>query len=206
MTEELVLYHAPRTRSVRVRWLLEEMRVPYTLEPVAFDRRPAGDENYALIHPLRKIPALRHGSMTMIESTAMVQYILARFGPSSLAPDSESDDYGPFLQWIHFSEASMSMPVNLLLAHTAILPEAHRNPGLAHWAEQETLKLLEFIGEHGLKGEEYLVGNTFSAADICIGYMFLLLKLTRKFDMAPPAVKAYFERLSSRDAWIVASS
>ncbi len=205
-TPALRLYHAPRTRSVRVRWLLEEMELPYALEDVAFSRRPAGDENYAEIHPLRKVPALQDKGRVMFESVAILQYILGRYGPSELDVRPDEKDYDLFLQWLHFGESGMIMPVSLLLAHTMLLPEKARNPAIAKAARADTDKALSMLAEHGLKDRDYLAADRFTAADISVGYMLFLLKIIKQFDQSPDAVKEYFARISSRPSWAVASA
>jgi glutathione S-transferase len=165
---DLVLYHAPQTRSIRVRWALEEMGLDYRIEPVQFKSRPAGDEAFAKISPLRKLPAFRDGAMTMTESNAILQYLLGKYGPSDLEVKPDEADYGRYLQFLHFGEGGMTMPVSLLLAHTALLPEDQRNPALAKWAKIETGKLLDYLADHGLDGRDWLAAGRFTAADISV--------------------------------------
>jgi glutathione S-transferase len=199
------LYHAPRTRSIRVRWLLEEMGLDYTLERVAFDKRPAGDEAYAKINPLRKVPALDDDGMVMIESIAIMEYLMGRYGPTPLALSPDEADYGRYLQWLQFGEAGMLMPVNMLMAHTVLLPEKARDPKLAAWARSETDKLLEYISAHGVGSRQFLAGDRFTAADISVCYMLYLLKISRQFSGAPENVNAYFKAQTQRESWKVAS-
>lgn len=205
-TPKLRLYHAPRTRSIRVRWLLEEMGLPYTLEAVAFAQRPAGDEAYADIHPLRKVPALDDDGRVMFESVAIMQYIMGRYGPTDLDVRPDEADYHLYLQWLHFGESGMIMPVSLLLAHTMLLPEKARNPVIAKSAKSDTQKALTMLAEHGLKNRDFLVADRFTAADISVVYMLFLLKLIKQLDDAPEAVKTYFERMTGRPSWAVASA
>ena len=113
---DLTLFHAPQTRSIRVRWLLEEMQLPYHLHTVQFATRPAGDERYALIHPLRKIPALQDGEEIVLDSIAIMQYLLGRYGPSRLEIAPDESDFGRYLHWLNFGESGMTMAVSLLLA------------------------------------------------------------------------------------------
>lgn len=205
-TSGIRVYHAPRTRSIRVLWLLQEMGVPHEIVPVKFDSRPAGDEAYAEIHPLRKVPALDDKGTIVLESLAIVQYLLGRYGPSPLEVTPDEADYGRYLQWLHFGEAGMMMPVSLLLAHTVLLPERARDPKLAAWARSEVDHLLEFIGEHGIGDREYLAGDRLTAADISIVYMLYLIKVMRQFDGAPENVQAYFKRLAKRESWVAATA
>ena len=203
---DLVLYHAPQPRSIRIRWALEEMGLDYRIEPVQFKSRPAGDEAFAKISPLRKLPAFRDGAMTMTESNAILQYLLGKYGPSDLEVKPDEADYGRYLQFLHFGEGGMTMPVSLLLAHTALLPEDQRNPALAKWAKIETGKLLDYLADHGLDGRDWLAAGRFTAADISVVYMLYLLKIIRQFDAAPEILKVYFARATGRDAWKKASA
>jgi glutathione S-transferase len=203
---DFTLYHAPRTRSIRVRWLLEEMGLPYKLEPVQFAQRPAGDEAYAEIHPLRKVPAFTDGDTVVLESLATLQYILGRYGPSPLEIRPDEPDYGRYLQWLHFGEAGMIMPVSLLLAHTALLPEDKRDPAMVAWARAETDKLIDCLSSHAIGEREFIAGDRFTAADISVGYMFYLLKIIRQFGDAPDNLKAYFKNLTQRESWVLAST
>ena len=132
---DLTLYHAPRTRSIRVRWLLEEMGLPYRIKPVQFSQRPAGDEAYADIHPLRKVPALTDGDTKTFESLAIMQYLMGRYGPTPCDVPAHDPAYGDYLKWLHFGESGMLMPVSLLLAHTTLLPEDRRDANLARLGE-----------------------------------------------------------------------
>ncbi|WP_300542662.1 glutathione S-transferase family protein [Maricaulis sp.] len=205
-TSAIRLYHAPRTRSIRVRWLMEEMGLPYEIVPVQFDTRPAGDEAYGGIHPLRKVPALDDKGTVIVESLAIMQYLMGRYGPTSLDVRPDEPEYARFLQWFHFGEAGMMMPVSLLLAHTTLLPEKARDPRLAAWARSEVEHLLEFAGKSGLGEREYLAANRFTAADISLGYMLYLLKIIRQFDSVPENLKTWFKRLTGRDSWAVATA
>lgn len=202
---DLVLYHAPMTRSIRPRWALEEMGLPYRLEMVSFDRGNVGGEAYRAVNPLQKVPALTDGGMVILESVAIVEYLGNRYGPSPLIVRPGDDDYPRYLEWLHYGEGSMSMSVNLLLAHTMLLPEKHRNPQLAQWAKAEVDKHLAHIAARGLDGRDHLAAGRFTAADISVTYMLYLLKLLRQLEDAPEAVKAYWTRITAMDSWKTAS-
>ena len=55
----ITLYHAPRTRSLRIVWLLEELGIPYELKTVGFTppARP-----YSQQTPTGKFPTLTDGA------------------------------------------------------------------------------------------------------------------------------------------------
>lgn len=204
---DLTLYHGPNSRSIRARWMLEAMGLPYSVEAVNFNTRPVGDAAYAKIHPLRKVPVLKDGDHLVRDSIAIIHYLLGRYGPSDLEVKSDEADYGRYLEFLQFGEAGMLMPVNLLVAHTVLLPEDQRNPSLAKWARIEADKLLAYIANTGLAdGREYLAAGRFTAADISVGYTLYLLKIIRQYDKSHDTLNAYFDRLKSREDWARASA
>src|ERR1051326_5343320 len=99
----ITLYHAPRTRSVRIHWLLEELGLPYRLQVVDFVPPPTP---FAQRTPPGKFPAMVDGDVTMFESGAIVEYVLERHGKGRLAPPPGTAARAAFLQWIHFAEAT----------------------------------------------------------------------------------------------------
>ncbi|MFW5661824.1 MAG: glutathione S-transferase family protein [Oceanicaulis sp.] len=206
-TPRLTLYHAPMTRSVRVRWCLEEMGLPHTLERVSFDRGDVGGEAYRQVNPLQKVPAFSDGETVILESPAIVQYLVTKYGPTPLAVSQDEPEYGRFLEWLHFGEATMSMGVNLVLAHSMLLPEKHRNPQLLSWARETVDRQLGLIAARGLDGgtRDWLVAGRLTAADMSVGYMLYLLKITKQFDGAPEPVRAYFDRIRALESWQKAS-
>lgn len=208
----LTLYHAPMSRSVRVRWCLEEMGLPHTLERLgaitAEARGNLGGDAYRAINPLQKVPALKDGDQVILESLAMLEYLAGKHGPTPLALTPDEPDYGRYLEWLHFGEAAMAMSVNLTLAHTTLLPEAHRNKGMGQWARSEVDKQLAFISERGLENgaRQYLAGDRLTLADMSIGYILFLLKIVKQFDGAPQSVRDYFDHLRQGEAWKRASA
>ena len=202
----LILFHAPMTRSIRARWAMEEMGLDYRLERVAFDRGNVGGEEFRKIHPLQKIPALKDGETVVLESVAIVEYLINRYGPTPLRVDPSEPDYPRYLEWLHYAEGSMGMPVSLLLAHTTLLPEAQRNAGIAKWSKMEVDKHLQLIATRGLEGREFLASDRFTAADISVGYLLYLLKIIRQLKDAPEPVLAYWERLTAMESWQKASA
>ncbi len=208
----LTLYHAPMSRSVRVRWCLEEMGLPHHLERLGAitpeTRGDVGGADYRAVHPLQKVPALKDGETVILESLAMLEYLAAKHGPTPLALSPDEADYGRYLEWLHFGEATMAMSVNLTLAHSTLLPEAHRSAGMLKWARSEVDKQLKLLAERGLEdgARSFLAGDRLTLADMSLGYMLFLLKIVKQFDGAPEPVRRYFDRLREIESWKRASA
>lgn len=198
---DITLYYAPLTRAIRPRWVMEEMGIPYTLERPDFKHGNVGGEAFRAVNPLQKIPAMRDGGTLMLESLAMMQYLAGKYGPTDLVVSPDEPDYARYLEWLHFGEASMVMANSLMLAHTMLLPEDKRNPGLARWAKSEFDKQADLITSRGLDGREWIAGDRLTLADMSIVYMLLLVKLVKQFDDVPDELKAYFKRVTALESW-----
>jgi glutathione S-transferase len=111
----ITLYYAPRTRAVRIRWLLEELELPYELRRVAFVSPSSGF--FVQTTPTRKLPAIEDGDVTVGESGAIIEYVLERYGDGRLAPPVGSPARAPYLQWLHFAEGTLSVPLSTILWH-----------------------------------------------------------------------------------------
>lgn len=202
----LTLYHCKNTRSIRVRQLLIELDLPFTLERVPYDFGATGGDAYKAVNPIQKVPALKDGDQVLVESVAIMQYVLDVHAPDSwLGVEPTDPEYGKYLQWLHYGEAGLGIYVVMAMAHAYLLPEEHRSPAMAKWGKRETLKILALL-ERGLGEKEYVLERGFTAADISIGYMFLLMKFAKILDDAPANVRAYAERLFARPSWTAASA
>ena len=200
----LRLIHFPNTRSLRVLWAIEELGLEADVETRVFDRPSLKEPEYLALNPLGKTPVFFDGDQRLIESTAIIQYIADVHGGGRLSRNPADPDYGAFLQWFHFGEAGMGGYVNMLIAHTALLPEADRDPNMKAWAVAETQNCLNFI-EASLEDDGYLLGE-FSLADIAVGYLLFLIKITRNGKLMGEKTASYFKRLTARDAWKKASA
>jgi glutathione S-transferase len=193
------LYHSPRSRSVRIVWLLEELGLPYELHVVPFVPPLPPAKPFAQRSPFGKVPALEDGDLAMFESGAILEYIIERYGQGRLAPAPGTPLRGVFLQWVHFAEATAFPPLGNIAWH-AFRQDADSIPDAMadyrRWAEAALDTL-----ERALKGKTYLLGHDFSGADIMMGFTLECAKWFGLLDQRYPSVTAYLERLESRSAF-----
>jgi glutathione S-transferase len=192
------LYFAPRTRSVRVAWLLEELGVPYQLERVEF--LPTSDKFHIQNTPLGKLPTLVDGDLVMCESGAILEYIIERYGEGRLAPPVGSPDRGPYLQWLHFAESTAFAPIGIVVWLTRYREESDAPEQLIKDARDRAASGLEFL-ERSLGDKDYVVGEDFSAADIMLGFTLAAAQLLGILDERFPTTTAYLGRLMARPAF-----
>src|SRR5579872_2018756 len=97
----LTLYHAPRSRSSRMVWLLEELGTPYTLKVVNIRRADgSGAADPTNPHPHGKVPALTDDGAMIFESPAIALYLTDRFPDAKLGPRVGDQDRGAYLTWL----------------------------------------------------------------------------------------------------------
>ena len=195
----ITLYHCAAARSFRPLWTLEELGLPYELKMLSFPPRVLAKE-YMALNPLGTVPLLLDGDVRMTESSAIAQYLVTRYGPTPLAVTVEEPDYGAFLNWLHFGEATLTFPQTLVLRYTQHEPEERRSPQVAADYAKWFLGRLRGV-EAAVANNDTLCAGRFTAADISVGYALLLadsLGLARDFG---PGVAAYWQRLQARDGF-----
>lgn len=192
------VHHIPRTRSVRVIWLLEELGLPYDVEKYELNPQSLRTEAYSKIHPMNRVPSIEDGDVTMFESGAIVQYILAKYGDGRLVPATDSPAFPKYLQWFHYCEGMLMPPVNTIVIQTILLPEERRDPAALAQARKLLTRMLNAV-EGELQGQEYLAGE-FSGADIMSGHACVVAERLGADISDKPNIAAYIARLKERPA------
>jgi glutathione S-transferase len=117
----LKIYHSQGARSLRVLWLCEEMGVPYETAEASFFKPSA---EFKAVNPLRTVPVMQDGDVTMIESVAMMIYIMSKYGPTDLEVKPNESGYAAYLQYLLFGEAGIAAYGNRHTFHGARRSEA----------------------------------------------------------------------------------
>jgi glutathione S-transferase len=191
------LYYTPRTRSVRILWLLEELGVPYELARVTF--KPTTDAFFIQDTPTGKLPTIEDGDVVMAESGAIVEYLLERYGEGRLAPVPGTSERARFLQWCHFAESTAFAPIGVVVWLTVYRDDADAHPDLVAHARQRAQSALDQV-ETALAGNDYLLGAVFTAADIMMGFTLYAAKTLNLLQPAHANIAAYLDRLMARPA------
>ena len=126
----ITLYHCHAARSFRPLWMLEEMGLAYELKMLPFPPRVFAKE-YLAINPLGTIPFMIDGETKMTESSGICHYLGTRHGPTPLVVGVDEPAYGAFLNWMYFSDATLTFPQTLVLRYAQLEPEERRNPQVA---------------------------------------------------------------------------
>lgn len=195
----ITLYHCEAARSFRPLWIMEEMRLSYELKMLPFPPRVLAKE-YLAINPLGTIPFMIDGETKMTESSGICHYLGTRHGPTPLVVAVDEPAYGAFLNWMYFSDATLTFPQTLVLRYTQLEPEERRSPQVAGDYAKWFLGRLRAV-EAATAGSEWLCAGRFTAADVVNGYA---LRLAERLGLAKdfgPNVQAYWQRLQAREGY-----
>src|ERR1700686_3621479 len=129
-TPMITLYPCHGARSFRPLWMLEEMGLTYELKMLPFPPRVFAKE-YLAINPLGTVPLMIDGETRMTESSGICHYLGTRHGPTAMIVGVDDPAYGAFLNWMYFSDATLTFPQTLVLRYSQLEPEERRNPQVA---------------------------------------------------------------------------
>ena len=195
----LKIHHTPRARGLRVVWQCEEMGLPYEIAPVAF---PMPD-SYKALNPMAALPFLEDdGGVAINESVAMMLYIALKYGPTPLLPASTDPTFARVLQMTVFGEATIGMYGNMLVSAKFFAPEDQKSNWSVGYAREKMANGMAYA-ESMLARAPYLAGETFTLADISVGYGVGIARspmLGMESDLSS-ALLAYHDRLIARPAY-----
>lgn len=186
----IVLYHHPYTRAANVLWMLEELGVEHELRYVELQTGEHKAREMLALNPMGKLPVLVDDGVVVTESAAIALYLADRYAPGRLAPALDSPLRGTYLRWSLFAPSVIEPGLMAKSAGWDVKTSA------AGWGEHESMVAAM---EQALDGGDYVLGDTFSMADVIFGGTVRFMLRFKMLD-AKPAFVSYAERLSARPA------
>ena len=195
---DIKLYYTPRTRAIRVRWLLEELSLPYQLIPVDLFHGEGNSDAYKTIHPLGCVPAIDIDGKVMIESGAICAWLTDQYPDKQLAPQANHALRRDYEQWMYFVPGTLEPPIWDYVLHKFLLPRKERIRTVVPWSLERYQKVLKLLNLE-LGNRHYIIGDDFSTADILAGstLMWKIDELERY-----PNLSGYVKRLNKRNAYV----
>ena len=186
-------------RGFRVIWLLEEMGLAHRLRPVDLMAGVEKDTEFLAINPAGFIPAIRDGDVTMVESIAIMEYLMARYGPTPLAPTPHDPTFPAYQQFLHLGEAGLAGSIYFVVGARNFAPESERQ----NWSAGQALDVFESrlgLVTRQLAHTPYLAGEMFTAADISVTYALELAQHGAGIALGETE-KTYIVRTSAREGY-----
>jgi glutathione S-transferase len=201
----LTLYHSPQSRSIRPRWLLEELGVPYEVKVLSLADGDQKKPEYLKLNPNGAVPTLADGDLVLWESAAICQYLADKFPDKRLAPSVGTPERGKYYQWIHYAMCGIEPPAVAIFMHTIRLPEAERVPTVVEGAKQQLAAALKVVDD-AVAGREWILGSQFTAADVMVGSTLAWCQMMGMMGDQVPNASAYLARCAARPAFQRASA
>lgn len=192
----ITLYGLPRSRSLRVSWMLEELGLDWNYHYVNFQAGEQRSEEFLALNPCGKVPALKDGDMVISESAAICLYLAEKYGPQFL-PEPGSKASALHHRWISFTTTELEQGLWSMGKHRFALPEEQRIVEMIDTATWEFKRAAE-IAEMWVPEAGYLLGEQFSVADILLCHT---LNWAVSFQQTlPEKLMNYRKRTSQRPA------
>lgn len=200
----LTLYHAPTTRSFRIKWLLLELGLPYQEIRIDFygtDRHAAA---YRRVSPMGSCPALQDGALTLTESGAIVNHLLRCHGQGRFVCAPGSHEAAVVDEWMYWSEGLFAIHQRMYWDHGIPPPGCieHTVPSVGEYGKRYAIRYAGAL-EQVLRDDGYLLGSDLTGADFMLCYPLFLANKEGWFDQLP-RIRGYVRRFSARPAFVQA--
>jgi glutathione S-transferase len=195
MEKQMQLYEFAPTRSIRVRWVLQELDVDFdsiTVNPIAGETR---HPDFLKINPAGKIPVLVDDDLVLSESVAIVLYLAEKYPHKGLLP-TDLKQRSHVYRWLLFAATELEQPIWRIARHTKLYPEHLRLPAEVSIARKEFADMVAVMEAH-MQDRQFIVGNTVTIADFVCAYTFDWASMAGLLD-GSPLLYDYMERMYAR--------
>ena len=192
---QMKLYEFGPTRSIRVRWTLQELGADF--EPIRVNllagenRRP----EFLKINPAGKLPVLVDGDLVLTESVAIVLYLAEKYSHKGLLP-AGLNERAQVNRWLLFAATELEQSLWRIFRHTALYPEEQRLPGDMILASGEFKEMASVLEQH-MQGRQFVAGDSVSVADFVMAYTLDWGNEYKLLDGCPQLL-AYMKRMYAR--------
>jgi glutathione S-transferase len=187
---ELIFYHNPQSRGRIVRWMLEEIGQPYEVEVVPYEQMKSPE--YLAIHPLGKVPAIKHNGHVVTECAAICAYLADVFPQANLGP--RTDEKADYYRWLFYAAGPLEAAVSNQAMGWQVPQERERMFGYGNF--DRAIAVVDEL----FSLRDYVCGDRFTAADVYVGSQIMF---PMQFGMLPEreSFTRYRDRLQAREAY-----
>ena len=208
----LIVHHLENSRSQRVLWALEELRLEYEIRRYARDKATMlAPPELKAVHRLGKSPVLEDGDQVLAESGAILEYLVETYGKGKFVPKPGTPDAQRYRYWMHYAEGSLMPPLLMKLVFNRIrnapmpffakpIARAIVDKTVGGYVQPQITLHLDWIEEE-LGRSEWFAGGTFTAADIQMSFPVEAATSRGGLDKSRPNTMAWLDRIHARPAY-----
>jgi glutathione S-transferase len=195
MQKQMQLYEFAPTRSIRVRWMLQELGVDFEAITVNLAAGEHRHPAFLKINPAGKVPALVDDDLVITESVAIVLYLAEKYPHKGFLP-TDIKQRSQVYRWLLFAATELEQPLWRIAHHTMIYPEHLRLSADVTLARQDFTGMVAVMEEH-MQGHQFMVGNTLTVADFVCAYTLDWANEIQLLDGCPQ-LRQYMEQMYAR--------
>ena len=207
----ITVHHLEHSRSQRVLWLLEELRLPYEVQRYERNKQTSlAPPELQAIHPLGKSPVITDGKVTVAETGAIVEYLVEQAG-DALRPAAGTPERHRYTYWLHFAEGSAMPPLVMALVFNRIkkapmpffarpIAKAIADKVLDGFVKPDLKRQLVFM-ESELASRPWFTGRAFTAADVMMSFPIEAASSRGALKSNFPNLSGFLERIHERPAY-----
>jgi glutathione S-transferase len=196
----ITVHHLGISQSDRIVWLCEELAIPYRL--IRYERDPKtqlAPPEYRALTPFGTAPVITDGDLTLGESGAIIEYLIAKHGGGRLAVGPDRPEFAQYLFWFHFANGSL-MPSSMVDLVTRRLGVDARDELIG--ALRDRSERAYTLVENRLAQVPYFAGDEFTAADIIMLFPLTTMRAFVPRDLSgSPHTRKYLKRIAERPAY-----
>jgi len=189
------LYEFAPTRSIRVRWTLQELGVPFEAEKVDLAAGEHRSPKFLALNPAGRVPVLVDGDLVLTESAAIVIYLADKFPKKRLLP-ADPVQRATALQWLLFAVTELEHPLWRIARHKNLYPKEKRSPADIELAGEDFAPMAQILEAH-MQGRDYVVGDSVGVVDFVMAYTLDWADLAGLLKDSP-VLRAYMARMYQR--------
>ena len=197
----ITLYGTPKSRALRVSWMLEELGLDWHFEYIDFAKGDNRSEEFLALNPSGKIPVLVDGNLVLTESMAINLYLCEKYGNNVFLPQGSIEERARHNQWLSFVITELEQALWSMGKHKFALPEEVRVKDMLSTAKWE-FDQAAALAENMMPDTQYLFGAYITVADIMLAQT-LMWADTFKQDI-PPKLKRFMDEMTARPSFTYA--
>lgn len=189
------LYEFAPTRSIRARWALQELELPFESVEVKLLEGAGQAPEYLAVNPTGKLPTLVDGDFVVTESVAIVVYLAEKYPQKGLLP-TDLKLRTQLNRWMLFIVTELEQPLWRIARNSFLYPQEQRQPSDIEIAQREFRSMAAVLERH-MQGREFLVGDRVSVGDFVAAYTLDWGNENGLLDQCPTLL-AYMQRMYDR--------
>jgi glutathione S-transferase len=193
----IIVHHLENSRSQRILWMLEELGLPYEIKRYERNKQTMlAPPELKKVHPLGKSPMIVDDGKVIVETGAIVEYLVEK-ADGKLGAPAHRESVLRYRQFLHYAEGSMMPPLLLLLV-------VGRIPLFGKRALKRIQPMvnvhLDFV-ESELASRPWFAGDQMTAADIMMSFPLEAATSRAGLDSSRPATTAWLAKIHARAAY-----